>query len=120
MLFLISFTHTGADQNPPPADHFGQNNNATVDEVSLLYAGNVPLCFGVFVEGTYSGPVRSFALDRVDVRHASEFSPFGHDVVAGFDFNNNPTLEDVWNSTPSWGLPRHRARPTPLAQTPRQ
>ena len=119
VLLLSSFTHTGANQDPPPADHFRQNNNAAVDEASLLYAGRAPLGFGVFAEGTYSGIDRRAALDRVDVRRASEFSPFGHDLVAGLDFNNNPTLEDVWNSTPSWGFPYTSSdlAPSPNAAT---
>ena len=29
----------------------------------------------------------------------------GKELVYGLDFNNNPTVEDLWNSTPAWGYP---------------
>jgi hypothetical protein len=44
---LTSFTHTDADQTPAPAPHFGPNDNATVDQVSVFYAGRAPMGFGV-------------------------------------------------------------------------
>jgi hypothetical protein len=29
----------------------------------------------------------------------------GHETVFGVTVNNNPTVQDVWNSTPAWGYP---------------
>lgn len=116
---LTSVTHTNADQNPPPADHFGQNDNAALDQVSLFYAGKAPMGFGVFAQGTYGGVARKISLDNVDVRRAGDFTVLGQDVVAGLDFNNNPTVEDVWNSTPAWGFPYNGSElaPRPNAST---
>jgi len=29
----------------------------------------------------------------------------GREAVFGISANNNPTVNDVWNSTPAWGYP---------------
>jgi hypothetical protein len=41
----------------------------------------------------------------------------GKDLVYGVDLNNNPGVEDLWNSTPAWGFPwiASDAAPTPTA-----
>ena len=40
-----------------------------------------------------------------DVRAVRFFHLGGNEILAGIDSNNNPTLQDVWNSTPDWGYP---------------
>jgi hypothetical protein len=112
-----SVTHTNADQTPPPAPHFSDNDNFAVDQVSMFYAGRAPMGFGVFAQATYSGVDRAFNLDNVDVRKVKEVTLFGRDAVVGFDFNNNPTVQDVWNTTPAWGFPYNGSSlaPTPQA-----
>jgi hypothetical protein len=37
----------------------------------------------------------------------------------GLDFNNNPTVQDAWNSTPAWGYPYNQSAlaPAPAAST---
>ena len=100
-----SYTRTNADQNPVPAPNFAPNNNVALDQASIYYAGKAPMGFGVFAQGTYDGVAKSFHVDNFDIKHASEATIFGRDSVVGFDFNNNPTVQDVWNSTPAWGFP---------------
>ena len=111
-----SVTHTNSDQTPPPAPHFGDNDNFAVDQVSMFYAGRAPLGFGVFAQATYSGVDRAFNLDNVDVRKVKEVTLFGRDAVVGFDFNNNPTVQDVWNTTPAWGFPYNSSSLGPRQQ----
>ena len=105
MTVQTSVTHTNADQNPPPAPNFGPNDNFAVDQVSLYYAGKAPQGFGAFAQFTYDGVARSFHIDNVDIRKAKDTTLFGRDSVIGLDFNNSPTVEDVWNTTPAWGFP---------------
>lgn len=100
-----SLTHTNTDQTPPPAPHFSANDNFAVDQVSMFYAGRAPMGFGVFAQATYNGVDRSFQVDNVDVRKVKELTLFGRDALVGIDFNNNPTVQDVWNTTPAWGFP---------------
>lgn len=102
---VMNFTHTRADQSEPPADHFSRNNNLAVQEVSAFLAGNLGGGVGTFVQATYSGVDRKASLDNVDIRWAREVKLGGKDAVIGATLNNNPTVQDAWNSTPAWGFP---------------
>ena len=104
-MLMTSLTHTDKDQSPPPAPNFGPNDNVALDQISLFYAGKLGAGFGAFVQGTYDGVGRVFNLDNFDVRRAKEFKLFGKDAVGAIDINNNPTVEDPWNTTPAWGFP---------------
>jgi len=105
LMAQASVTHTGADQSPPPAPHFGDNDNFAIDQLSVFYAGKAAAGFGAFAQATYDGVARTFHLDNVDVRRVKEVTILGRDSLVGLDFNNNPTVQDVWNSTPAWGFP---------------
>jgi len=115
LMAQMSVTHTEADQSPPPAPHFGANDNFAVDQLSAFYAGRLPQGWGAFAQTTYDGVGRSFSIDNVDIRHASEVTLLGRDSVFGVDFNNNPTIEDAWNSTPGWGFPYNSSALAPTA-----
>lgn len=115
-MVIGSATHTAANQVPPPAAHFGENDNFAIDQVSLFYAGAAPLGFGAFAQVTYSGIDRAFSLDNVDIRRVKEVSLFGRDALIGIDFNNNPTSQDVWNSAPAWGFPYNSSGLAPGAE----
>jgi hypothetical protein len=41
----------------------------------------------------------------VDVRAVHFFHLHGYEILVGVDSNNNPTVQDVWNSTPDWNFP---------------
>jgi len=99
-----SFTHTEAGQPGGAAPHFGPNDNFAVTG-SLFYGGRIADNLGAFAQGTYDGVTRNFNWDNLDIRYARSFELFGHDTVVGTSFNNNPTVNDVWNSTPAWGYP---------------
>jgi hypothetical protein len=90
-------------------------------QLSLFYAGKIADGLGAFMQITYDGVEDHLALDNTDIRYAryigtsepasgSEASqPSGflhrHDVLVGLTLNNNPTVQDPWNSTPAWGFP---------------
>ncbi len=40
-----------------------------------------------------------------DIRAVHFFNVGGNELLVGVDSNNNPTVQDVWNSTPDWGYP---------------
>ena len=110
-----SFTHTNSGQPGGAADRFGPNNNATIDEASIFYAGRVTSKIGAFVQGTYDGVSNTGALDNTDVRFANYADLAGNRFVYGVSVNNNPTVQDLWNTTPAWGFPWASS---PLAPTP--
>jgi hypothetical protein len=57
----------------------------------------------------------SFGWDSTDVRMAYHTNAFGDDTVYGLTLNNNPTVQDLWNSTPAWGYPYTSADPEGVA-----
>jgi len=57
------------------------------------------------VQLTYDGVGSAFALDNTDIRIADEQDWLGQNFVYGVSFNNNPTVQDLWNTTPAWGFP---------------
>src|SRR5580704_8786489 len=48
-----SFTHTDAPQAGGAAPHFGPNDNFTLDQLSLFYAGRITPEIGAFMQVTY-------------------------------------------------------------------
>jgi hypothetical protein len=114
-----SLTHTSADQPGGAAPGFGPNDNPAIDQVSLFYGGRVWDSLGAFVQVTYDGIAKQLTWDNLDLRYAQTGKLFGKPVVAGLTVNNNPTVQDPWNSTPAWGFPLAASglAPAPAAAT---
>jgi hypothetical protein len=101
---VFSYVHTSADQ-PPPAPHYATNDNATLDQASLFLAGGVGDHFGGFFQMTYDGIGRAFSWDNLDLRATTHETIGDNDVLLGVSLNNNPTVQDGWNTTSAWGFP---------------
>jgi hypothetical protein len=115
-----SFTHTNKKQKPKPASHFNTNDNFALNQASVFYGGHIiPGYVGAFVQGTYDGVEREFAWDNADLRFAHTSSIAGQDVAYGVTANNNPTVSDLWNTTPAWTFPYSTSglAPGPTAAT---
>ncbi len=97
-----------------------QNGNVELpQQASLFLAGALSTHVGSFIQVTYEGQSDHFSWDNTDVRYANHHNIFGKDTVLGLDFNNSPTVEDLWNDTPAWGFPfvGSDVAPSPLAGT---
>lgn len=116
------YTHTRKDQ--PKEDipsRFHDNDNVSLNQISLFYAGRLfgPYAkdvfgaragevldkIGVFAQGTWDGVGHDWAWDNMEIRAAQATTIAGKSVVLGAYANNNPTLQDLWNTTPAWGFP---------------
>ena len=86
-------------------------------QLSLFLAGAWATNIGSFLQVTYTGVNDHFSIDNTDIRYANQAMLFGKDLHYGITFNNNPTVEDLWNSTPAWGFPFFSGdvAPTPAA-----
>lgn len=107
-----SFTST---KSPTPT-----TQNGSVEfpqDISLFLSGAWTSHVGSFLQVTYATQDDHFSMDNTDVRYANTTKVGGKELVYGLDFNNNPTVEDLWNSTPAWGYPfvASDAAPTPNA-----
>ena len=114
LMAIASFTHTRKDQEPAP-DHLRPNDNLVLDQASLFLAGGVGQHLGGFAQVTYDGVGRSWSWDNLDLRAVSKGKVFGKDAVFGLSMNNNPTVQDPWNTLPAWSFP---FTDTAVSQTP--
>ena len=99
------YTRTGSDLPEAPAEHTSLNDNLSLDQVSVFIAGRISEHSGGFAQITYSGPDRATSWDNLDIRYARALTFGENAAVLGVTLNNNPTVQDLWNSTPAWGYP---------------
>lgn len=100
VFFETSFTSTN---KPQPGLQNGSFEFP--QDVSLFLAGEWSTHVGSFVQFTYDAQDDHFSWDNTDVRYANSGKLLGKDLLYGITLNNNPTLEDLWNSTPAFGYP---------------
>ena len=82
-----------------------QNNNIEFpQQMSLFYAGQISPHLGVFSQLTLDDESGTLGMDNTDIRYANA-AKWKTPLLYGFTLNNNPTVQDVWNSTPAWGYP---------------
>jgi hypothetical protein len=114
-----TFTHTQVGQEGGAAPHFGVNNNFAMQEVSLFTGGRFTDNLGAFIQGTYDGVTRRFGWDNTDIRYADSVKVGDHNLLWGVTANNNPTVQDVWNTVPAWQFPfiSSALAPMPTAKT---
>src|SRR5712692_11251375 len=80
---------------------------------SLFFAGEIAEHLGTFMQVTYTQDAGKFNWDNTDVRYANQAGG----TVWGVTLNNNPTVQDVWNTTPAWGFPYSASSVAPGAIT---
>lgn len=103
-MILASRTRTSADQIPAP-DHLEQNNNVLLDQASIFLAGRLTENLGSFIQVTHNGVNHSNILDQVDVRYAHAGELAGRDALFGISINNNPSVQDPFNTLAAWKFP---------------
>ena len=88
-------------------------------QLSLFASTAISDKMGIFSQFTYEDQAGTFGIDNVDVRFATHKSVADHDMILGLTLHNNPTVQDVWNTTPAWSYPFTSAAvaPTPAAAT---
>jgi hypothetical protein len=101
LLFDTSFTSTKSQQ---PGTQNG--NFEFPQQASFFLAGRWADHIGSFLQVTYDAQADHFSWDNTDIRYAnSNGHLWGKSLTFGATLNNNPTVEDLWNSTPAWGFP---------------
>jgi len=107
---MIQVTETWLNQ--PLPDGTGapaRSQTSTVgfpQQLSLFYAGKIAPHVGAMVQLTYANDSGTIGIDNTDLRYANLLLlPNDHGLIYGVSVNNNPTVEDLWNSTPAWGFP---------------
>jgi hypothetical protein len=127
MMAIGGFTHTEAPL-PPPTAPYKPNDNVVLSPVSFFWGGAVTDSIGAFAQVTYNAPPvggfpdpfgHTWTWDNTDVRFARTTKIGPLDVIYGITANNNPTVQDVWNTTPAWTFPYavSTIAPTPAVHT---
>jgi hypothetical protein len=119
MMAIVGYTHTQADQ--PQSSPYKSNDNVVVAPVSFFYGGAITDHIGAFAQVTYNNapwggsapgafnpdPCANceWSWDNIDIRYANTGKLGNMDVIYGISANNNPSVQDPWNTTPAWGFP---------------
>ena len=113
---FIQISDSGTNRPQPGTENW---NAEFPQAASLFLAGAISDHVGSFIQVTYDAQGDHFSWDNTDVRYANRTNFAGKDLVYGATFNNNPTVEDLWHSTPAWGFPwvGPNQTPTPMAGT---
>jgi hypothetical protein len=106
---MVQVSQTNLSKNLPEGTDLGTSQSGTVafpQQISLFYAGKIAPGVGSFIQLTYGNDSGTIGIDNVDLRWADNRVLEGdHSLVYGIDANNNPTVQDLWNSTPAFGYP---------------
>jgi hypothetical protein len=104
---------------PDGAGNVSQSGTmAFPQQISLFYAGKIAPRLGAFIQLTYGNDSGTMGIDNVDLRYADNKLLAGdRSLVYGITANNNPTVQDLFNSTPAFGYPYAASNATvsPLA-----
>jgi len=98
----LSKTSRRGDADP---SLFPRDGDVVVQQASLFLSGRLAEHLGVFSQWTYDGVEHHSAVDNVDLRYARNAKIGCVDVDFGLTLNNNPTVSDIYNTTPAWGFP---------------
>jgi hypothetical protein len=105
-MLIENYTHTSADLDPADVpDGFSANNNTALQELSGFLAGKLISHLGSFMQVTYSDIEKQTALDNTEFRYATDNPLFGQEGVYGVVLNNNPSMQDPFNTLPAWRFP---------------
>ncbi|MGF6545487.1 cytochrome C [Paraburkholderia youngii] len=84
------------------------------DSASIFLAGKITDRIGAFTQFTYSNYdhqgsdghwIGHWASDNMDFRYVDRIIGDASDLILGTTLHNNPTVQDVWNSSPAWSYP---------------
>jgi hypothetical protein len=109
---MVSSTHLKNNNDGYGGKVLAKQNAMEIDQLSVFAGGKINDNMGGFVQWTYvnhpgavGDPQHHSSLDNTDLRIIRNFTIADKNLLMGITFNNNPTVQDVWNTTPAWGYP---------------
>src|SRR5260370_5237471 len=111
---MVQTSYTSTKKAQP-----GTQNGTVVfpDQLSIFTGGEITPHVGGFLQVTIHPQSGQLGVDNSDFRFATHTSLFSKRTTLGVSLNNNPTVQDIWNSTPAWRFPyaSSSVAPTPRA-----
>ena len=71
-------------------------------QLSLFFSGEVTPHLGTFIQMTYDGVVLEWIM-QISALPIQDF--LDKSLTYGLTLNNNPAVQDVWNTSPAWRFP---------------
>ena len=87
-----------------PTD-FPHDGKLIGQQLAFYYGGKITENSGAFAQYNYDGIEQKWGAEMIDVRWAKETDLGDKEFTYGLTLNNNPTVSDVFNSTPAFGFP---------------
>jgi hypothetical protein len=116
---MIQASYTSVASALPDSSGTGTAQNGTVafpQQVSLFYAGKIAPHVGAFLQLTYENAAGTIGIDNTDIRFTDlKVLPGDQSLIYGLSLNNNPTVQDLWNTTPAFGFPYAASNAAPGA-----
>jgi hypothetical protein len=120
LMALGSFTNTTNGVPPDQrVNRYASNSNFNFDQLGAFLAGGFGPYSGALIQFTASNNLSALKLDNTDIRpFTTTFDIGDSELRVGISLNNNPTVQDPYNSTYAWGYPFVQSvlAPTPAAQ----
>ncbi len=113
-MVIVDSTRTRNNQDSSGNALSAKNGQVIVDYGSIFAAGKLTDNVGGFAQFTYanydnqdsSGKWHGhWGSDNFDLRYAKRQQDANRDFIWGLALNNNPGVQDAWNSLPAWGYP---------------
>lgn len=102
----ISQTNTSnATAGGTEPEEFELDREPVLQTLAVYYGGKIANNAGALIQYNYDGIERLWAMEMFDLRYANGFSLGEKEVTYGVSLNNNPTVSDIYNSTPAWSFP---------------
>ncbi|WP_052941501.1 hypothetical protein [Chromobacterium subtsugae] len=107
-----SISHVGNTQGNDGA--YPRQNDGVIEGGSLFVAGKIGDHVGMFSQWTFNAlnqnpGAQDFSghtvADNNDWRLSDHIANSDLDLIYGLSLNNNPTVQDAWNTTPAFGYP---------------
>src|SRR5437667_8629206 len=113
---MVQTSYTSTKKAQP-----GTQNGTVVfpDQLSIFTGGEITPHVGGFLQVTFDPQSGQLGVDNADFRFATHTNILAKRSTLGVSLNNNPTVQDIWSSTPAWGFPyaSSAVAPTPAAAT---
>ena len=88
-----------------PGTDFARDRETIVQTAGGYYAGRITEKSGALIQYNYDGIEKRWGMEMFDARYADGMTLAGKEVTYGVTLNNNPTVSDIYNSTPAWEFP---------------
>ncbi len=111
VMAVFGSTTNGPALAPAPSTpgHTASDGTPTIYTGSLFFGGKITDNIGMLGQYTWgnyngaNGDAIGGGSDNTDIRYANRIFRDGNDIIYGMSLNNNPGVEDVWNSSQTWG-----------------